>query len=155
MKSCSSSEPIAKDVPKFIDLYKRQSPLFQSWFNLDFNACVRSGHPECRFDNDGSGIMEQQLTYFCGNAIECRQIGNRDALEVGCRLQVIFWKVFFFVLLFIKAAKTHVIEDYILVGLQEEYDATTAILRKMLPYYLGNITLGTWHEISWKSPYIW
>ena len=72
-------------VKFLINLFNSFDTFFQSWFLKSFNSCVMKGEPECNFSADGSVFREQQLTYFCGSAIECRQIGNRDALEV-CKI---------------------------------------------------------------------
>ncbi|TRY69127.1 hypothetical protein TCAL_12203, partial [Tigriopus californicus] len=53
----------------------------QTWFNLTFNECLQNGLPECMFHLDGNYLRELQLTYFCGSALECSQVGNLRALQ--------------------------------------------------------------------------
>ncbi len=36
---------------------------------------------ECHIDPASNLLVEQQLTYFCGSAVECLQVGNKAALQ--------------------------------------------------------------------------
>ena len=51
------------------------------WFERDISQCILSNDSECDFGSDY--LIEQQLTYFCGSAPECRQIGNEKALKLA------------------------------------------------------------------------
>ena len=57
---------------------------------------------------------EQQLTYFCGQAIECRQFGNKWALQL---------------------AKYNVEQHYSVIGVTEEYNATLALFEAVHPEF--------------------
>ena len=53
----------------------------QDWFAKDLSECILTNDPECDFGSDY--LIEQQLTYFCGSAPECRQVGNYKALKLA------------------------------------------------------------------------
>ena len=53
---------------------------FQEWFGLTLDKCVETNATECDFSVDKIPYRELQLTFFCGNAPECRRTGSRDAL---------------------------------------------------------------------------
>ena len=50
------------------------------WFNLTLDRCMETNAIECDFIAEKVPYRELQLTFFCGNAPECRRIGSRDAL---------------------------------------------------------------------------
>ncbi len=54
----------------------------KTWLDKDINDCIMNADPECDLSPEGSVYMENMVTYFCGNAIECRQYGNKEALQV-------------------------------------------------------------------------
>ena len=57
---------------------------YQAWIDMDFDTCVLKGLPECSYDpTDGKMFREMQLSYFCGSALECVQVGNWDAVQVS------------------------------------------------------------------------
>ena len=44
----------------------------QAWFKRSFLECFSQEMDECNFEK--GTFREQQLSYFCGNALECRQV---------------------------------------------------------------------------------
>ncbi len=85
------------------------------WREKDFSECVLSGDPECAFDpNNPNFLVEQQLTYFCGSAAECSQVGNWAALQV---------------------AKRNVESDYVVVGDSGNLEMTVSVLEALLPRF--------------------
>ncbi len=91
----------------------------QSYFDKDLETCVLSGDPECNFAPDGSVFREHQVTYFCGNALECRQVGNVAALA---------------------SAKYHVEAKYAVVGVTENYATTLAVLEAFIPVFFDGVS---------------
>ncbi len=59
---------------------------------MDMSSCVLSHHPECDFRpelDNGTAVGERHsiVTYFCGNAIECRRLGEEGHPSIhfsGC-----------------------------------------------------------------------
>ena len=83
------------------------------------SQCIMNGDPECDFS---PGIYrEQQLSYFCGNALECRQVGNQEALQ---------------------SAKLNTEKKFALVGLTNDMERTIALLERIVPtYFKGAVEL--------------
>ena len=80
----------------------------QAWFKRSFLECFSQDMDECNFEK--GTFREQQLSYFCGNALECRQVpprirvrahfhiskrllNFRSATERQCRGQSTIWKM--------------------------------------------------------------
>ena len=76
-------------------------PFCQEWFIKDLTICIVSGDPECNFSP--SVYRRQQLSYFCGNALECRLVGSRPAYQM---------------------AKENIERHYSVVGVTEDYAST-------------------------------
>ena len=72
----------------------------------------------CRFYTRVNICRDQQLTYFCGNAIECRQIGNPTALQM---------------------AKFNADTKYHVIGVLEDVNKTLSVLQRKLPNFFGTI----------------
>jgi hypothetical protein len=83
------------------------------WFSKDLSQCILENDIECDFSNDY--LIEQQLTYFCGSAPECRQVGNYKALQV---------------------AKYNAEMHYSVIGITEHLRISLAILEKYLPRFV-------------------
>ena len=78
------------------------------------SQCIMEGDPECDFT---PGIYrEQQLSYFCGNALNCRQVGNVKALQL---------------------AKLNSEKEFVLVGLTDRMEETLIMLERVLPDYFN------------------
>ena len=61
--------------------HKRKRPQhLQSWFNKDFESCVREEDPECQV---GLGGMTMQVTFFCGSHVQCANSTNPRVLQVA------------------------------------------------------------------------
>ena len=79
-------EPVSRIVSQYYYLRsnKRWSwrhakpPL--SWFNKDFESCVREGDLECQL---GLGGQDMQVTYFCGSHIQCGNSTNPRVLQAA------------------------------------------------------------------------
>lgn len=84
----------------------------QAWFNKDLSECILNKDPECKMGTDH--LIEQQLTYFCGSAIECRQVGNGDAVRV---------------------AMYNAERYYSVIGVTEHLQVSLAVLEGYLPRY--------------------
>lgn len=90
--------------------------VFQTWFNLTFNECLRNGMIECMFHRDGNYLRELQLTYFCGSALECSQIGNFRALQ---------------------QAKFNLERYYSVVGVMSDLQTTLRVMEAYLPAFFA------------------
>ena len=66
--------------------------------------------PEC--DLNANYLIEQQLTFFCGSALECHQLGNVQALN---------------------QAKYNAEMNYAVIGVTEHYQTSFALFEKFLP----------------------
>ncbi len=86
------------------------------------------GDPECRLNK--SYLTEQQLTYFCGSAPECRQLGNSDALNV---------------------AKYNAERFYSVIGVTEHINATFFVLQFYLPKWVMAIPLMHSLDQAWSN----
>ena len=82
----------------------------QEWFDKDLSECILSRDPECQLNR--TFLTEQQLTYFCGSAPECMQLGNEDALN-----------------------KYNAERFYSVIGITERVDVTFMVLQSYLPRY--------------------
>ncbi|TGZ62915.1 hypothetical protein CRM22_007170 [Opisthorchis felineus] len=79
-----------------------------------FDDCVVNGGFDCQPKD-----LWVQVPFFCGHAAYCRIPGNPEALET---------------------AKRRVTEDYLLVGLTEEFDEFVTLLEKLLPRFFQGST---------------
>ncbi|OON24041.1 heparan sulfate 2-O-sulfotransferase [Opisthorchis viverrini] len=79
-----------------------------------FDDCVVNGGLDCQPKD-----LWVQVPFFCGHAAYCRIPGNPEALET---------------------AKRRVAEDYLLVGLTEEFDEFVTLLEKLLPRFFQGST---------------
>ncbi|XP_059078770.1 heparan sulfate 2-O-sulfotransferase 1-like [Tigriopus californicus] len=86
----------------------------QTWFNLTFNECLQNGLPECMFHLDGNYLRELQLTYFCGSALECSQVGNLRALQ---------------------QAKSNLERHYSVVGIMSDLETSLRVMEAYLPAF--------------------
>ena len=93
-----------KEVPEFV--WKR-----------NLNDCLTNDEPNCTLDPEY--LTEQQYTYFCGSAQECRTIGNRDGLQ---------------------RAKYNAEKYYSVIGVLEELELSFKVMELYLPNYFQNFT---------------
>ena len=63
----------------------------------------------------GTVFREQQLTFFCGHALACRQVRNPHALAL---------------------AKRNVEKFYAVVGVLDELEGSLRLMEKVLPRFL-------------------
>lgn len=76
-----------------------------------------TGDPECDFGlgrSVGSVFREQQLTFFCGQALACRQVGNPAALA---------------------RAKRNIERFFPVVGVLEQFQASLKVMEEVLPRF--------------------
>ena len=91
----------------------------QEWFEKEVSTCILTNDPECEFTPNY--LIEQQLTYFCGSAPECRTLGNYQALNV---------------------AKYNAEKYYSVIGITEQMRISLAVLEKYLPkFFSGFLSL--------------
>ena len=115
-------DPIERYISEFYFLrepsrweYQDEKPP-QSWFDLDLNECIQSNNPNC--DLNRNYLTEQQLTYFCGSAPECRTLGNVEALQ---------------------RAKYNTEKFYAVVGVTEHLRTSLLLLEQYLPRYFAGL----------------
>merc|ERR1712029_775182 len=76
---------------------------------------------ECQFNPQSMYLREQQLTFFCGSAPECKVMGSRAALE---------------------KAKFNAEKYYSVIGLSEDFQVSLFVMEHYLPrYFLGALRL--------------
>ncbi|XP_004227334.4 heparan sulfate 2-O-sulfotransferase 1-like [Ciona intestinalis] len=91
-------------------------------FNMDVDDCVRTKHPHCVTS------PWLYLPYFCGPTKECIEMANVTDKERS-----------------LETAKRHLVEDYHVVGILEQFEDTLNMLEMMLPsYFKGAVQV-------WKS----
>ena len=88
----------------------------QDWFDLDLNECLETNDPNC--DLNVNYLTEQQLTYFCGSAPECRTLGSVKALQ---------------------RAKYNTEKFYSVVGVTEHWRISLLLLEQYLPKYFTGL----------------
>lgn len=86
----------------------------KQWFGLTLDKCIETNATECDFSVDKIPYRELQLTFFCGNAPECRRTGSRDALA---------------------QAMLNVERGYAFVGTTEQMELGLAVLEAALPRF--------------------
>ena len=82
----------------------------------NLSTCILHNDPEC--DLSTNYLIEQQLTYFCGSAPQCRQIGNVQALN---------------------QAKYNAEMYYAVIGVTEHFRISLALFEKFLPRYFTGL----------------
>ena len=115
-------DPIERFISDFY--YNRQKERWQEtsekpstkWFEKDLSECILQQDPECNFSSQY--FQEQQLTYFCGSAPECRQFGSQKALNV---------------------AKSNAELYYSVIGITEHLRISFAVFEKFLPKYFTGL----------------
>jgi len=76
-----------------------------------------SGDLECQFNPQSMYLREQQLTFFCGSAPECKVMGSRAALE---------------------KAKFNAEKYFSVIGLSEDFQSSLFVMEHYLPrYFMG------------------
>nr|CAB3267573.1 uronyl 2-sulfotransferase-like [Phallusia mammillata] len=125
-------DPIERFVSQFYfkrygDNHMGMSRLARPWHDgerdLDINTCVLRNYSEC------SGLkLWYVVPYFCGQSPICREPG-RDALL---------------------RAKRHLVDNYLLVGVLEDFEGTLQVLEKLLPTYF-NGAVKIWKKVENKS----
>lgn len=91
----------------------------QSWFDKDLSQCVMSGDLECQFSRDNRYLKEQQLTFFCGSAPECKVVGSRAALQ---------------------KAKFNAEKYYSVIGVVSDLESSLSVMEHYLPKYFSGVS---------------
>ena len=79
-------EPVARTISQYYYLRslqrwsKKAARPPWSWFDKDFESCVRDGDLECQV---GGGGQDMQVTYFCGSHRQCANNTNPRVLQVA------------------------------------------------------------------------
>ena len=84
---------------------------------MKLDYCLTNNDPGCTLDP--AYLTEQQLTYFCGSAPECRTIGYKNALQ---------------------KAKYNAEKYYTIVMVLEHLKTSLDLLEMYLPKYFQNIS---------------
>lgn len=86
----------------------------QAWFEKDLESCVLAGDPECVFKANSTLFMDQQVTFFCGSALECLRVNSRVALL---------------------KAMHNVEKHYSVVGLSSDMGASLGLMEAYIPRF--------------------
>lgn len=92
----------------------------QRWVSIDFNECVRSKFPDCRFEYGSTfpdRYWSRQMLFFCGTEKICATFNTKAALQ---------------------RAKYNVEQHYAVVGSWEDTNMTLAILEHHIPRFFRN-----------------
>ncbi|TRY68406.1 hypothetical protein TCAL_10235 [Tigriopus californicus] len=114
-------EPISRFASLFyhqrkMKIWKGKQKPPEGWFRKNISECVLNDDPECSIKK--GYYREQQLTYFCGNALECREVGNLKALAL---------------------AKLNIESHFPVVGVLELFNETLVALELLLPRFFRGI----------------
>ena len=128
-------DPIDRYISEFYFLRRASRWAYQAdrppqdWFDLDLNECLETIDPNC--DLNVNYLTEQQLTYFCGSAPECRTLGSVEALQ---------------------RAKYNTEKFYSVVGVTEHLRISLLLLEQYLPrYFTGLLKLYGRQEFLGKA----
>lgn len=117
-------DPVEKAVSHYyFSIYGDHTPVHDLWPENavpNISHCILSGNPNC--DWTGQLLMTK---YFCGPDALCVN-GSKES---------------------VRRAKQHIDEDYIFVGLTEEFDNNLKILEHVLPNYFEG-AVEVWDEIK-------
>ena len=91
----------------------------QSWFDKDLSRCIMSGDLECQFSPENRHLKEQQLTFFCGSAPECKVVGSRAALQ---------------------KAKYNAEKYYSVIGVVSDLESSLSVMEHYLPKYFSGVS---------------
>lgn len=122
-------DPIERFVSQFyfkrygdnrVGMPRMARPWHDGELELDINTCVLQNYSEC----SGQKLW-YIVPYFCGLSPMCREPG-RDALM---------------------RAKQHLLNNYLVVGILEDFQGTLQVLEKLLPKYFSGATR-VWEKIE-------
>ncbi|XP_013171987.1 PREDICTED: heparan sulfate 2-O-sulfotransferase pipe [Papilio xuthus] len=102
-----------------------------AWLKKDFETCVLSGDRECRYvegeTHEGIGDHRRQTLFFCGHEPQCTPFNSREALQ---------------------RAKRVVEQQYAVVGVLEDMNATLLAFERYIPrFFKGALNL-YWEELN-------
>jgi len=101
-----------------------------NWLRKDFEMCVRSNDPECRYlqavKRDGFGDHRRQTMFFCGHSEDCTGFNTEVAM---------------------RKAKENVEKHYAVVGVLEELNKTLTVMEHYIPRFFKGALNTYWNEI--------
>jgi len=101
-----------------------------NWLRKDFETCVRSNDPECRYlqavKRDGFGDHRRQTMFFCGHSNDCTGFNTEIAM---------------------RKAKENVEKHYAVVGVLEELNKTLTVMEHYIPRFFKGALDTYWKEI--------
>lgn len=144
-EDCSASQEMKEFCKTFNLLRKNEQNKPLSWYEMDFESCVRMEQAECSFENGQGGWKDWDLTYdpftgneiyaltgpmyedyrsqvmfFCGNDPDCIEFNSEKALQ---------------------KAMAVVDEHYSVVGILEDLNGTFQALENYVPRFFKNIRI--------------
>ncbi|KAI8426164.1 hypothetical protein MSG28_005106 [Choristoneura fumiferana] len=102
-----------------------------AWLKKNFETCVLSGDRECRYvegeTHEGIGDHRRQTLFFCGHEAQCTPFNSLEALQ---------------------RAKRVVEQQYAVVGVLEEMNATLLALERYIPRFFRGASRLYWDELN-------
>ncbi|KAJ0178213.1 hypothetical protein K1T71_006036 [Dendrolimus kikuchii] len=102
-----------------------------AWLKKDFETCVLSGDRECRYiegeTHEGIGDHRRQTLFFCGHEPNCTPFNSLEALQ---------------------RAKRVVEENYAVVGVLEDMNATLLAFENYVPRFFEGAKDLYWEELN-------
>ncbi|CAH2039505.1 unnamed protein product, partial [Iphiclides podalirius] len=102
-----------------------------AWLKKDFETCVLSGDRECRYvegeTHEGIGDHRRQTLFFCGHEPQCTPFNSNEALQ---------------------RAKRVVEEQYAVVGVLEDMNATLLAFERYIPRFFQGALRLYWEELN-------
>ncbi|XP_059089092.1 heparin sulfate O-sulfotransferase-like [Tigriopus californicus] len=102
----------------------------QEWFERDAELCILEQDPECFFQDGQYRI--QQLSYFCGNALECRKVGSSEALKRAISVVDMYYSV---------------------VGITEDMVGSLSVMEALLPSFFSGFRSISVNEVINGHPH--
>lgn len=142
-EDCATSQEMKEFCKTFNQLRGREQTKPFSWYEMDFESCVRMEEAECRFESGQGGWKDWDLTYdpYTGNEI----YALTGPMYEDYRSQVMFFCgnepdcIEFNSIRALKKAKAVVDENFSVVGILEDLDGTFQALEKYVPRYFSNV----------------
>ncbi|CAG4947257.1 unnamed protein product [Parnassius apollo] len=102
-----------------------------AWLKKDFETCVLSGDRECRYvegeTHEGIGDHRRQTLFFCGHEPQCTPFNSNEALQ---------------------RAKQVVEQQYAVVGVLEDMNATLLAFERYIPRFFRGALRLYWEELN-------
>ncbi|XP_068618451.1 heparan sulfate 2-O-sulfotransferase pipe [Battus philenor] len=102
-----------------------------AWLKKDFETCVLSGDRECRYiegeTHEGIGDHRRQTLFFCGHEPQCTPFNSKESLQ---------------------RAKRVVEQQYAVVGVLEDMNATLLAFERYIPRFFQGALQLYWEELN-------